>query len=300
MSIHVIPRDIAPTAASVPSRGAPSRGRVALLLCIAAVALMLAGGFLPWVSVYRGLTAVGGFALDGGFLAFVVLVVVALVFVLSRHGGGRILRPIAVVGAGAVVADSLYSAWRISEFVRSPGPAGALIEPTIGPGPVVFGVAGAALLAGAVLAPAARGRLGTGGALRVALAVLLLAAGVIHLVLTPEHLGVSPVLGLGFLAAGVAQVTFAGLAVGASGRAESLVTFAIVVVNVALIVLYAYAVVIGLPFESGHADEGGWRIGAGEPVDLRGGLDFIAEVAAVVIAAVLALSPRRRSVPGAI
>jgi hypothetical protein len=250
---------------------------------------MLVGGFLPWLSVFRGLTELRGFALDGGLLAFIVLAVVAILLVQARRGGGRVLRPIAVIGAAAVIADSLLSAVRIAAFVRTPGPAGALIEPSAGPGPLVFAVAGGALLAAAVVAPAAHGRLSVRASLGLVLAVLLLAAGVIHLILTPEHLGISVLLGLGFLAAGLAQVTLAGLAVGAPRRVEMLVMAAVIVVNAALIVLYLYAVLVGLPFESGHADDAGIRFGAGEPVDLKGGLDFVVEIAAVAVAGFLAL-----------
>ena len=272
-----------------------ARRTAALWLGSIALALMLAGGFLPWLTVFNGLTAVSGFSLDGGILAFIVLAVVAMLVVQASAGGARILRPIAVVGGFAVVADSLYSAWRISAFVAAPGPAGVVSSPAAGAGPYVFAAAGVALVAAALVAPAAAGRLGMRVALRLTLTVLLLAAAVIHLVLTPEHLGISTVLGLGFLAAGLAQSALAGLAVGASDRLQPLVMYAVVVVNVALIAIYLYAVLVGLPVEAGHADDdSGLRIGAGEAVDVKGAVDLIAEVAAVGIAAFLALAGERR------
>jgi hypothetical protein len=290
MSVHIVlPGSVSGAAAAAIAHPASRRGRVSLALCITALGLMLVGGFLPWLSVFHGLTELRGFSLDGGFLAFIVLAVVAILFVQAQQGGARVLRPIAVIAAGAVIADSIVSAGRIAAFVRTPGPAGAVIEPSAGPGPVVFAVAGGALLAGAIVAPAALGRLGARASLRLVLAVLLLAAAVIHLILTPEHLGISTLLGLGFLAAGLAQVALAGLVVGAPRRVEMLVMAAVIAVNVALIVLYLYAVLVGLPFESGHTDDTGIRVGAGEPVDLKGGVDFVVEIAAVAVAGILAL-----------
>jgi hypothetical protein len=84
---------------------------------------MVAGGLLPWLSLFNGLTTVQGFSVDGGMLALVTLAVVALLFVQARHGGTRILRPIAILAAMAIVADSLYSAWRIATASVEPGPS---------------------------------------------------------------------------------------------------------------------------------------------------------------------------------
>lgn len=286
MSSHIVA-----AAASLDSgmpHPATARRTAALALGATALVLMLAGGFLPWLTVFNGLSAVRGFSLDGGPLGFVVLAVLAVLFVQGRAGGARILRPIAIAGAFAVVADSLYSAGRITAFVAAPGPAGVLTAPTPGPGAYVFAASGAVLVAAALVAPAAAGRIGRRAALRLTLTVLLLAAAVIHLILTPEHLGVSTVLGLGFLAAGLAQSALAGLSVGASERLQPLVMHAVIVVNIALIGIYLYAVLVGLPIEAGHTDDGGLSIGAGEAVDVKGAVDVIAEVAAVAIAAFLA------------
>jgi hypothetical protein len=302
MSSHIVATAAVSLDSGMPrpatARLATARRAAAFALAATALALMLAGGFLPWLTVFNGLSAVRGFSLDGGLLAFILLSALAMLFVQARAGGARILRPIAIAGAFAVVADSLYSAWRISAFVAAPGPDGVLSAPALGPGPYVFAAAGVVLLAAALVAPAAAGRLAMRVALRLTLAVLLLAAAVIHLILTPEHLGISTVLGLGFLAAGLAQSALAGLAVGASERLQPFVMYAIIVVNIALIAIYLYAVLVGLPFEAGHADDdAGLRIGVGEAVDVKGAVDLIAEVAAVGIAAFLALGGERRTRP---
>ncbi|MFN2417497.1 MAG: hypothetical protein ABR593_01050, partial [Candidatus Limnocylindria bacterium] len=49
--------------------------------------------------------------------------------------------------------------------------------------------------------------------LTLALAVALAAAGIIHCLLTPEHMEISVVFGAGFLAAGIAQFGMAAMAV---------------------------------------------------------------------------------------
>jgi hypothetical protein len=279
-------------------RVTPSRPAVALALAVIAVALMIAGGLLPWLSLFNGLTTVQGFSVDGGILALVTLAVVALLFVQARHGGAGILRPIAILASMAIVADSLYSAWRITAYAGDPGPTGVLTSPAPGAGPYVFAAAGAVLVVAAAIAPAAPGRLGRAMTARLVLALLLLTAAIIHLTLTPEHLEISLLLGVGFLLAGFTQLALAALVLGAPERGD-LVMSAVVVVSVALIVIYAYAVLVGLPLEAGHEAEDaiGWQIGAGEPVDMKGVVDFIAEVAAVALAVVIGFGAARIGMP---
>jgi hypothetical protein len=263
---------------------------ITLSLVVLAVALMVIGAALPWLVVFNGLTAIRGFSLDGGMLGGAVLAVVALLYVQARHGGARYLRPLAIVIAFAVAADSVYSAWRIDQYIAAPGPTGVLTAPAPGSGPYVLAFAGVLLVVAAAIAPAAPGRLTGRSIARLALALLLLIAATIHLILTPEHLGISTILGLGFLAAGLAQLVLAAAALGGRGVVAAMGMNAVVVVNIALIAIYVYAVLVGLPIEAGHADDAvGLALGAGEPVDVKGGVDFAAEVAAVVIAAVLSL-----------
>ncbi|MFE4467386.1 hypothetical protein ACFRFH_01115 [Leifsonia sp. NPDC056824] len=280
MSIHVAqPR---PWSVTVP------REAIALASGGLALALMVAGGALPWLVLFHGLTVVRGFALDGGLLGGVTLVVVALLVVMARNGSARVLRPVAVLGASLVIVDSLYSGLRIASYAAAPGPAGALTAPVPGVGPSVFVLAGGALLVAAISTPAAAGRVGLLVGLRATLTVSLIVAGTIHLLLTPEHLGASVLLGTGFLLAGVAQLALAGGILFLPERSQWLVLYGTVVVNVALIGIYAYAVLVGLPLEAGHAEDAvGLTIGRGEPVDVKGGLDLLAEVAAVVLAVII-------------
>ncbi|MEY9851557.1 hypothetical protein ABH923_001235 [Leifsonia sp. EB41] len=280
MSAHV--------AVSRPWNVTVPREAVALASGGLALALMVAGGALPWLVLFHGLTVVRGFALDGGLLGGVTLVVVAVLVVMARQGSAAVLRPLAILGAAVVIVDSLYSALRIASYAAAPGPAGALTAPVPGVGPAVFALAGAALLAAAISTPAAAGRIDSLTALRLVLTVSLIVAGTIHLLLTPEHLGASVLLGTGFLLAGVAQLALAGGILFLPERPQWLVLYGIVVVNVALIGIYAYAVLVGLPLEAGHAEDAvGLAIGRGEPVDVKGGLDLLAEVAAVVLAVII-------------
>ncbi|WP_308465120.1 hypothetical protein [Rathayibacter soli] len=267
------------------TRRATAHALIALALALGAV-----GCVLPWLTVFNGLTIIPGFSVDGGFLAAIMLAAVAVLYVADRHGGARVLQSLAGIAAGGVLVDSVYSAIRIQSYASAPGVAGALTTPVAGVGPYFMAAGALVLIAAVVLAPAASGSLGARIIVRLVLALLLLSAASIHLILTSEHLAESTILGAGFLAAGIAQLALAGLViVGPPGVVDGFGMSAIIVVNVALIGIYIYAVTVGLPLDTGHgADEAvGLRIGAGEPIDIKGGVDLIAEVAAVVLAGVL-------------
>jgi hypothetical protein len=74
----------------------------------------------------------------------------------------------------------------------------------------------------------------------------------------------------------------------------------VVVLNVTLIVIYAYAVLVGLPFGAGsehdHTEAAGLLIGAGEPVDWYGGISKVAELISAAIALAL-LAPKKLQNP---
>jgi hypothetical protein len=136
-----------------------------------------------------------------------------------------------------------------------------------------------------------------GGGARLALAALLYVAAAIHLLLTPEHLAESTLLGLGFLAAALAQLALAALVV---ARPADLVLVATLGVTVALVVLYGYAVLVGLPFAGGGEEhEVGLVVGAGEPVDWWGFVDLLAEVGTLGLAGLLLVRPASAAVDAA-
>ena len=163
------------------------------------------------------------------------------------------------------------------------------------------------------------------------LAASLAVAGVIHCLLAPEHMAMSAIFGVGFLAAGIAQFGMAALAV---VRPSGLLYTAVIASTVALSSTYAYNVLVGLPFhgvatattvdgeaydesyeeseghaeaadlaEVGHDDgaaettdhhEGGVVLGAGEPVDAYGAVTQLAQLSAAGVALVLLRRVGRR------
>jgi hypothetical protein len=149
---------------------------------------------------------------------------------------------------------------------------------------------------------------------RLALAAVLAVAGLIHLVLVPDHFAESTLMGLGFVGATIAELGLAALVLAWPHR---LVYLGTIVVAVGLIGLYAYNVMIGLPFAAGHtevadqpaasaehegehtegqhAEDGehaahhteGLVLGAGEPVDAVGATTKTLEAVSVGLALVL-------------
>ncbi len=150
----------------------------------------------------------------------------------------------------------------------------------------------------------------------VALAVALWIAGVIHLLLTPEHMETSVVFGAGFLAAGIGQSGTAAMGVLRPSRP---IYAAIIATTLALTGLYTYNVVVGLPFHGpavvaateeqtsdaghGHAAKdpavthalpgsedhhhAGVTTGTGEPIDPYGVITQLAQLSAAALALAL-------------
>ncbi len=260
-----------------------TRDRAAQWAGMVAIGLVGVSVTLPWVTVFGGLQPIPGFQLDGGYLAGIAIAVLVLTLVAARAGGARILRPLAIIGALVVIADAAYATNRISAFVADPGPAAALIQPTAGPGAYLMVLAGVVLLASVVALPARHGNLASGLGSRLVAAGALFGAGWIHLVLTPQHLTESTLLGAGFLAFGITQLGLAGATL---VRPRRWVYYGIIVVNVALVLTYVDAVLVGLPF--GGAMHGvGLAIGSGEPVDLPGVISKAAELVSLALAFVL-------------
>ena len=149
-------------------------------------------------------------------------------------------------------------------------------------------------------------------------------AGVIHLVLTADHFKESTVMGVGFLGSALAEFALAGAVL---VRPRRLVYVAVIGVATVLIGLYAYNVMLGLPFSesaahggvvegshvgdaphstdgehgSGQAEAGqvegghhsdGLVLGQGEPVEALGAATKLSELAAIGLA--VGLLTRRR------
>jgi hypothetical protein len=161
--------------------------------------------------------------------------------------------------------------------------------------------------------------------LRGLLIVALTLAGAIHLLLTHDHFAESPLLGVGFFGSAFAEL---GLALAVLVKPRRLVYFAVIGVTSALIGLYAYNVMIGLPFSgarfdsnllelTGHTEDphhststdhdsgheaaahsagdhhsGGLVLGEGEPIDTLGATTKLSELASVGLAIALVLRSR--------
>ena len=124
------------------------------------------------------------------------------------------------------------------------------------------------------------------------LALTLLAAGVMHLWLAPQHLEESRILGAGFIAAAIAQLAL-GLAAITRGMAPYR---AIALLNAALVVLYVMHVTVGLPLPDVRAGEGADEgvFGVLETVDPAAVLTKLIELAGIVCA--VSLGRTRRAV----
>ena len=160
------------------------------------------------------------------------------------------------------------------------------------------------------------------------LAAALAVAGVIHCLLTPEHMAMSAIFGVGFLAAGIAQFGMAALSV---VRPSRLLYAAVIASTVVRSTTYAYNVTVGLPLredvttamavggeaddeshgesegtaghaEGGHEDDApattdhhdaGVVPGAGEGVDAYGAFTQLAQLSAAGVALVLLRRPTR-------
>ena len=272
------------------------------------VLLVALGAYLPWLVIFNGLTNVPGFRLGGGPPAGVVVGAAGLVLVAIHRGGGRWLRPVAAAASVAVTAYVLYIAQGVLGYVADPGPTGPLFMPQAGVGAYAMAGGAVCVLAAAVIARPVPAPLSRSAKLRLGIAALTFAAGWVHLLLAPEHLEEHTLLGIGFVVAGVAQVALAVLVV---ARPHPTSLSLVVALDVAIMAVYLYAVVVGLPFgDSGMADmpgmtsmpgmdgghdmastgaldmsgmdmDHGLVLGSGEPVDVVGAVTFLAELIGV-------------------
>jgi len=126
---------------------------------------------------------------------------------------------------------------------------------------------------------------------RLVLGLLLLIAASFHLLLLGEHAEESPLLGLGFLASGLVQL---GLATVVIVRPQPLAYYSVIGLNVALIVLYAAHVVIGLPLTP--SAQGGFTLGPTEAVDAVSLAVKASELMGIAFAFALLNRPGRDSI----
>jgi hypothetical protein len=271
-------------AAGTAPRAPGSRVVIGSAAVSAGVALVLVGVALPWVTLHHGQQSVNGVLGDGAYLATAAIGAAALwtAYLLSGRPGP--LRALAAGAAFLIVYWTFFDIERIVTVVSDDPLAGVMGAPLMGPGPLVSAVGGIVLLGSTLSVPSLARGLRRAQWLRVLLAAALLATGAIHLQQAPEHLEVSTVLGLGFLAAAVSQL---GLGAAVIVRGHRLLYAAIVADCALFFVLYIYSVAHGLPLPS-HGDPG-VQVGAGEPVTLSGVLSKLGEAVAILVALPLAL-----------
>ncbi|GAC1664590.1 MAG: hypothetical protein NVS9B8_05070 [Candidatus Limnocylindrales bacterium] len=259
------------------------RGTIASMAALAG--LLLAAGSLvtPWLTVFAGLQPIVGFDLDGGYLAGVGIASVGLIAVAAVAGGRTFLRPAAALGGLVMSIDALYQHARIAAYVSDPGPAGALTQPTLGSGALLMAAAGGLIMLAVLSAPLRPAALTRSVTMRLIVALGLFTAAWIHVLLAPRHLSESTILGTGYIVAAAVQLSLAVLAL---VRPRDWVWAGVIAVNAGLIAIYAYAVIIGLPF--GNVDHAsGLASVTGEPIDLPGIVTKAAEIGSLVIAFVL-------------
>jgi hypothetical protein len=263
---------------------APRRGhRVPALSAIAGGAIAVVGSALPWVTIFRGTQTLTGWDGSGRYLAGLAVASVAITLLFLRTGRPAAFRRLAIVTGSAVAVGSALDIWQVATSASTRSLGVQILDPVLGPGPFVT-LAGAVLLLAVVVIPAAGAKVPAGLWPRVGLAGALFIAGWIHLALTPEHLGESTVLGVGFLVSGLAQLSLAGVI---AVRPSDLAYYAVVGLSVALVVLYGIAVFKGLPFGGEHDHASGLILGSGEPVDVEGAVSKLAELVSLGAAFVL-------------
>lgn len=257
------------------------------VIAVAGAAITLIGSALPWVTIFGGTQTLTGWNGNPRYLAGLAVASAALTLLFLLAGRPAAFLRLSALAALIVVAGTAVDLWQVASLISSRAVSARILGPTLGPGPFVM-LAGALFLLAVVAIPASAPRVPAGLWPRVMLAGALFTSGWIHLALAPEHLGQAAMLGLGFLAAGLAQIALAGLVI---VRPSNLACYAVVGLNATLIALYAVAVLKGLPFGGDHDHASGLVLGAGEPVDLQGAVSKIVELFS--LAAALALLGRR-------
>ena len=254
----------------------------------AGVALVLVAAVVPWVTLLHGQQTVNGVGGDGAYLATAAVGAGGLWAAYLLRGRPRQLRALAATAGLVILYWALYDLEHIVHMVIDDPMASVMGWPLMGPGPLLAAGGGALVLVSTLLVPAGERGARWSQWVRLLLGAALLTTGAVHLQQTPEHLGISTVLGLGFAAAAASQLALGAIVL---VRGHRLLYAAIVADCAFFFAVYVYAVLHGLPFP-GHVDPG-LRLGAGETVTLSGAVSKLGEAAAILLALPLALTPRR-------
>ena len=284
-----IPLPIA-TSSSMSTRTAIPRSRilVAAVGVAGALAVML-GSALPWLSLYQGLQPITGTeGLTGRGLTIGAAVVVGLaLFTLVRGGNGA--RWLLGLTGFALAATSVWLLVGLFSTAATLAEDPLLVS-RIEPGLFVV-VGGSLLIVATLVLPTEKAQLPSPSVARPALSLRrtivagsLFIAGAVHLLLAPEHVEGSAILGAGFAAAGLGQLALGAAILLTAARPAAL---AILLLNGVALAVYAAAVTVGLPVEAHAHDVGGVVAGHGllghvEPIDEAGTLVTVAQFVGIV------------------
>lgn len=260
---------------------APTRARLPLTaLGVVAAGLVVVGALAPWLSFFAGLQPIRG--TDGPWglvLAGLGLAAgaIATVHLFTAHPSSRWL--LAGAGFGVLTIAAPLGVMLLAEFRMLA--ADPLLIARIEPGLGIVLLGGSLLAATSfvpIITPGETAPTRPAPSTRIVLAGVVLAAGLVHLLLTQEHLADSVPLGVGFLVVGVMQTAVAALLL--LTRTRGPIAAALLVSAGSAVALLA-AVTVGLPL-IGHGMASG-PLGPVEALDDVAGLTLLAEVGAVVL-----------------
>jgi len=282
-------RRIGANTGQAPRHTVPLPVSIAVPAIIAGVGaiITLAGSALPWATIFRGTQTLTGWNGSPRYLAGLAVASAALTLLFLWAGRPAAFRRLAVLAGLTAVGGCAFASWQVAAVGSSQSVSARILTPVLGPGPFVM-MAGALFLLAVVAIPTSADRVPASLWPRVIMAGALFTAGWIHLALTPEHLGEAIILGLGFLAAGLAQLALAFLI---TARPSDLTYYAVVGLSAALVVFYVIAVLKCLPFGGDDHHGSGLTVGSGERVDLEGAVSKLAELFSLVTAFVLVGRP---------
>ena len=254
-------------------------------------AAAVAGSTLPWLSLYAGLHPITGLdGLNGRVLAGLGGFALAAALAHAIRGGQGTRWLLGMSG----FALAAFAGWlgvqllgTVSELSADP-----LLVARLEPG-LAVSIVGGSLVFATLFVPPARDEPTVRPALsarHLVVTATLLAAGAVHLALTPEHVAGSVLLGVGFLGTGIAQLLLAAFV--ARTRSVAAVQLSVVVSAFALAAL-ASAVTIGLPGLPHGGSLG--PLGPVESLDDVGLLTGVLEAATLAVGISLLRSGRNRS-----
>ena len=222
---------------------ARSRSVVASAAVIGGAAVVT-GAALPWLSIFSGLDSYSGtLALNGRLLAAGGGMAIVLGLWYGVRGSSRLRYAIGTLGFGL----ALFSAYLLAQLLLVYHSLKGIFLPALGPGVFVATAGALAIMATLLVGETAKEKERSSGRLDARTATLIAlsaGAGTIHLAVASDHFHEWLLLGVFFVALGVAQIGWAGL-LAILGPARVLLIAA--TANAAVVVLWIFSRTTGLP-----------------------------------------------------